>query len=403
MAMRKAHEIPSFISDVLPYSLGTQSTNGFACQGGCVVDNNWYMLTTTQDNATQYLYKLDLETNVFTLCATYTELKHANGLTFNPNTNELLVAPMDGSNIIAVDISDYSISRTITAVLPDGGYHLAIAFDRKRNLIYSWRGSNIYVFSANGNYIKTITLNNYVTHSTTQDMETDGDFVYLLWSKGPSYIDVYTVAGDFVATQTTTGFSEEFESIGYNWNGYFFMQSFYVNEGNQRVYSLLNRTFDGWANNAFTPLVFGGKREQNGTITITGINSASFSSSGSKNYNTVIYGCGFGFGYSALIGKKLKISYDTERVNGSSGQIGVSIFTTDRRTPNQSSYRLFQKSHYHSIPQSGIDHYEKEIVIGTDFIPDSGKEGTYLGYWLFLYADSGNSCKVTNFRIDVAM
>ena len=133
MGKQKPQEIPYFFTTLLPYQRADRSTNGFACQGGCVVDGVWYMVTIEQDSSVQYLYTLDLATNTFTLRGTYTELGHANDLTYNPNTQELIVAPMSGQKFIAIDISDYSISREIQTTGYSG--HYAIAFDRKRNVL----------------------------------------------------------------------------------------------------------------------------------------------------------------------------------------------------------------------------------------------------------------------------
>lgn len=412
MMERNAQADTEYIFDnTTNYSLyRTNNANGKACQGGCVVGDKWYTLTITEDNSTQYLYCYDMMKKKWALLNTYTTLYHANSITYNPTTDEFYVATGYAEYGYAViDGSDYSQKASIVAKKLDGTPFAPwnVAYDRKRNLVYCRVGSTLYVNSTDGTCIAERTLYGYVTHTTGQGIETDGKYIYVCWS---DYIDVYTVGGKFIKSvvfkSTLTTSYNELEEIGYDWNGRFYCQEFNGSDGTVHISATLIRGFGGWANMAYVPFSFGEKREYDAVITVAGANSVTIASSGSKSYNMYFIGAGYPFGYDFLQGKTCRVSFDLKRTAGSSGNMGSNVFTCNDRAITTLSSRLFQKSvgNGASLAVGESMRVSYEFTWGqSPYVPASDKEGKYIGFALWLYADKGNTLEVSNYKFEVKL
>lgn len=411
MAGRKSGADTEYIfNNTSNYSLyQTNTANGIACQGGCVVGDKWYSLTIEEDNSAQYLYCYDMMAKTWTLLNTYTTLYHANSLTYNPTADEFYVATGYAEYGYAViDGSTFLQKASIVAKGLDGTPFAPwnVAYDRKRNLVYCHVGSTLYVNSTDGTCIAERTLIGYVTHTTGQGMETDGTYIYVCWSDN---IDVYTVGGKFVKTtgyKSFVGTYNELEEIGYDWNGRFYCHEYNGTRYKVHVSAMLIRGFDGWVDMAYVPFSLGAKRETNATVTVTGIDSVRIESKGAKSYNMYLIGAGYPFGYGFLNGKTCRVSFDLTRISGSSGTMGSNVFTCNARYITSLSNRLFQKSvtKGSALAINETMHVSYEFTWGEgDYIPASGKEGTYIGYAFWLYADSGNTLEVSNYKFEAQL
>ena len=397
----------SFLSTPKYWKLGEDiSTSGKGAQGACFYNDAIFFITISSDSSTQYLYKYEVATGTITKLATYTSLGHANSMTYVPTEHAFYVATMDKDIGIAI-IDDTSYNHVSSFVIknPDTGNNVipyAIAWDRRRNVLYDNRGSFCRVYDASGNYLYRIDFTNYINRLETsgeQGFETDGEYLYKPWAN-PNYIDVYSLRGNYVVS-ITFGISTELEEPVYDWNEKFYA-NVYKSTGKQELYALMFRSFAKYYNMAYTPLSVYGRGQTGGTVTKSGNNEITFVSSAAASWNVLAVGTGYPYGYSYLNGKKCKISYDVERLAGNSGSVTTSIFTTNMQGPATGSDVILQKTKSLHVPESGSSHYEVEFTIGVDFlIPESGQEGTYIGYRIFWYADSGNSCKVKNFNFGV--
>lgn len=413
MAQKKEAEEAYFLDDAaqyLVYNAGNNA-NGKACQGGCVVGSKWFSLLITEDETEQYLYCYDMMANTWSLLNTYSTLGHANSLTYNPNENVFYVGTGVATLGIAVlDGTTYEHIDTFPAYRMDGTAYNPwyVAYDRKRNLIYSVykNDQKIMVNSTTGAAIAERPITGYKSYTTGQGIETDGEYLYVCWSRPNNLIDVYKLSGEYVKTVNITPPSSayfEIEEIGYDWDGRFYVQVFGGNSFKFQLRSIIFRTFGGWANMANVPFYLGAKRETNATVTVTGMNSVQIASKGAKSYNMYWVGAGYPFGYSFLQGKTCRVSYDLTRVAGSAGSFSSNIFTANSQMITTLSGRLFQKSQSKTLT-SGTEHVEYEFVMGEgNYVPASGKEGTYVGYAVFIYADSGNTYLAENYKFEVKL
>lgn len=411
MAQRKQEESVYFFNDAVRYQLftDTNNTNGFAPQGGCVVGSKWFALLMTQDETEQYMYCYDMMAKTWSLLNTYTTLGHANSLTYNPNANVFYVGTGYADlGLAVIDGESFEHVRTFTLHRLDGTTYAPwqVAYDRKRNLIYSLANRTMMVNAVSGAAIAERSFSGWIERTTAQGIETDGQYFYMVWSSPSNVIDVYKLSGEYVKTVNINPPSSgyfEIEEIGYDWDGRFYVQVFGGTYSKFQIHSIIFRTFGGWANMAHIPFSFGAKRETNATVTVTGINSVQIASKGTKSYNMYFIGTGYPFGYSFLQGKTCRVSYDLTRVAGTTGSFSSNIFTANAQSISTLGARLFQKSQSKTLV-SGTEHVEYEFVMGEgNYVPASGKEGTYVGYAVFIYADSGNTYLAENYKFEVKL
>lgn len=380
--------------------------SGKAVQGGCAAKGKWFSAATTQDNSEQYLYSFDLTTREFTLLQTFTTLYHANSMSYNPTADEFYVATGYAEYGYAIiDGSDYSLKQSVVAKRLDGTIFAPwqVAYDRKRNLIYSLAGGRTLMVNAvSGAAIAERSFTGWIERTTAQGMETDGEYIYMCWSSPANVIDVYTIGGDFVKTVALpTG--RELEEIGYDWAGNWYAQE-YHSDGYTRFWSILIRTHKGWANMAYAPFPVGRKYTSRGTIVFSGVDAFTITATGAANYSLYILNPDAPFGYKFLNGKTCRISYTLTRLGGSGANVSVNTFTTNNRNPTTMSDRLWWKTFNDGSELAANESIKvsHEFVWGEDgYIPTSGKEGTYIGVLIFLYAASGNSFEVRDFKYEV--
>lgn len=375
-------------------------TQGKAVQGGTHYASAVYFVVISADESSQYLYSINESGLATTLRNTFTTLGHANSMTCDQN-GTLYVATGDASKGVAViRISDYTQTGKLDLLDSNGNPYApwSIAYDVSRNLMYCRVGNEtVNIHHMDGTLIASKTLS-VPTTGTNQGMETDGEYLYLATS-GPNKILVYDLNGNYVRTvQINIGY--ELEELIYDWKGGFWGVEFRSN-GRQNVYAILLRDYDGKYRMSYTPTGSWTMSQSAGTITKSGYYNLKFASTGSKNYSLVARANGYPFSYPEIAGKTCSIEFDLERENGSAGQVAVSVFTASTQTAGAND-RIYQKTKYWDIPANGTTHIKYEFIAGGDwFTPNEIQYGNYVGFWAFLYADSGNSCWVRNFRFNV--
>lgn len=386
----------------------------YVAQGACVAhkgdDYLVYFMTVGSNNTVQHLYSYNLNSGAVTNLATYTELGHANSLTYNPTLNVLYVGTEDSSRGIAViDLTDYSISSSNLVYDANGNVQTpyAIAYDRTNDCIYSCKGwTTVLVYNTSFNLLRTIDLVNPITdHTTGQGLETDGTYLYRVFSAPANMIDVYTVAGDFVCQMDLSGISTyEAEEICYDWEGRFYLSCYGKVIDRAWMYAVAPRTFDGYLNLSYVPSVAYALKQTTGTAFKWGTVSFTFNSTGAAGWSLNVQSGGSPYGYSYLNGKKCRISYSIKRASGSSGRVIHQLFTSDSNANTASSTNFASATKANYIPASTTEYTEfvHEFILGEDFlVPESGQEGTYVNWRIYLNADSGNKCYVKNFKFEV--
>ena len=381
------------------------STNGFACQGGCAVGDKIYFITVTQDNATQYLYSYNLISKATTLLGTYTELGHANDLTYNPDDDLFYVATQENQRLAVVDGSDYSFKEYLPIVIQEGTTKspYTVTYDRQQKIIFSLYNYTLCAYDTSGVSLWRKTLD-YQFHNTHQCLECDEEYIYTLWSQ-PTYVDVFTKSGTYVKSFPIShdDSNKEIESLCYDWNGNYYMTMFY-STGNQRMLAANFKTQDGWFDMAYAPFSAWGTKQTKGAITVGGLKKITFTSTASASYDIIAYGVGIPFSYAQLDGKKVRISYHlkpTGATPASGEQVGTALCTsTSKNTTNQ---RSFYYSFWRVLTLG-----ERDVEINAtwgegNLAPTSGNEGTYSSIWIFLYAGNGKGAEVTNFKYEVEL
>lgn len=401
----KKQQSEIFLNTPKYYKAKQVTTSGSASQGGCFVKSGdyeyIYFMTVASGNTTQYLYSFSLNDGTLTLRETYTTLGHANSMTYNPDDSVFYVATDTTNGIAVIKLSDYSIDSFIPLYKADGTTVTSpwsIAYDRNKHLLYSQNNVyGVYVYDTSGTYVDYIEFDQPPQHTAAQSMETDGDYLYFVMVN-PNYVEVYTIGGEYVTTQTV-GFSAELEEICFDWNGRFYATAYEGSSGRQGIYSLLLRSFDQQMQLAYVPQVAWDKSATGGSVGCWGNYSFTLKSTAAASWKIKVYSAGVPYGYSELVGKKCKVSFELKRTAGSAGQISLDVFTTNTQTPTAASDMIYSKSPSYQIPASGSITCEYEFTPGVDkFLPAEGQEGTYLGFRFFLYAANGNQCYLKSFR-----
>lgn len=413
MAMQESGPRETLFTSPLYYKLNSSALSvNYVAQGACAVhkgDDYLIYFITTASNTTQYLYSYNLNSGAVTSLATYTDLWHANSLTYNPTLNVLYVGTENSSKGIGViDLSDFSLVST-NPVYDAGGdvqTPYAIAYDRTNDCIYSCVGwTKVLVYDTSFNLLRTIDLVNPITdHTTGQGLETDGTYLYRLFSAPANKVDVYTVGGDFVCQMDLSGITYEAEEFCYDWEGRFYLSCYGNASGRAWMYAVAPRTFDGYLNLSYVPSVAYALKQTTGTAFKWGTVSFTFNSTGAAGWNLNAQSGGSPYGYSYLNGKKCRISYSIKRASGSTGRVVHQLFTSDSNANTASSTNFATATKANYIPASTTEYtdFVHEFTLGEDFlVPESGQEGTYVNWRIYLNADSGNKCYVKNFKFEV--
>ena len=143
---------------------------------------------------------------------------HANGMTYNPNTEKLYLASMNSTGEVYVFDKSFNLVDTLYARNGNGDVFTCwnIAYDRNTHRFISLGSGVIYYFDDNFDLVDTGTYSVDDWPNTRQDIETDGTYIYCL-SYQPNRIAVLDTTGRQVALIGNTAFSGEPESMMYDW------------------------------------------------------------------------------------------------------------------------------------------------------------------------------------------
>ena len=195
-----------------------------AKQGACT--DGTYIYQFNYGNCTGIKYNIASGTYTVTSLTPATLYGHGNDMTYNPVTGHIYLAPMtaDG-NLIELD-TDWNYVATHTLLRPDStpATVWGIAYDQNTGHYLSPYGEDkMLVYDASFTYLSTINMMRFLALGTSQGIETDGQYIYRVWSN-PNAIDVATFDGRYVTHFFLPDLTEP-ETLMYDWGS----GKYYVN------------------------------------------------------------------------------------------------------------------------------------------------------------------------------
>ena len=206
-------------------------------QGGCIDDDgNIYVCFYSEGKFRKYNISTGSLTEVSFTPNAY---GHANGMTYNPNTEYFYVASMKNTGEVYVFDASFNLVDTLYAKDANDTIFNCwnIAYDRIGRRFITMRNGTIYFFDDNFDLIKTRTYLLSDWPDTRQDIETDGRFIYAI-SYSDNLINVFAFSGALVKTISNSAFSGEPESMCYDWEN-----DIYYIEGKSTYYLIRQAEF----------------------------------------------------------------------------------------------------------------------------------------------------------------
>lgn len=151
---------------------------------------------------------------------------HANGMTYNPNTERYYIAAMNNAGDVFVLDKTLDLVGTLTTRDHNGMAFNSwnIAYNRKTQQFISLAENYIYFYNNNMDLVKSIPYDGSDWALTRQDIETDGEYIYAV-SSGPNNLYTFSMSGVYVKAVSTIVFGGEPESLMYDWtNGKYYME-----------------------------------------------------------------------------------------------------------------------------------------------------------------------------------
>ena len=219
------------ITDVFISSLTQQP------QGGCIDDDgNVYVCFYNVGKLLKHNLSTGSESQKTFSGGTY---GHANGMTYNPNTDCIYLASMNDTGEVYVFDTSLNLVDTLYAQKGDGTVFNCwnIAYDRVGQRFVVMSAGSIYFFDDN---FDLLTTGSYIVSDwaeTRQDIETEGTYIYAL-SYNLNTICVFNMQGRLVKQIINTAFSGEPESMCYDW-----INDVYYIEGKSSTYVIREAVF----------------------------------------------------------------------------------------------------------------------------------------------------------------
>ena len=161
---------------------------------------------------------------------------HINDMTYNPNTNELLVCaywqdePETAGNLAILDADTLDLKRVVSVHKNQKplAFH-GIAYDRLHDrYILATSGTTYDLIDSSFHYLDTIKVTRH-ENDTLQGIETDGTYLYRsLWGDfEKNRISVYDLDGNFIRLVNVplSGYETELQDILYDWNGNWYINT----------------------------------------------------------------------------------------------------------------------------------------------------------------------------------
>lgn len=200
-------------------------------QGGCVDDDG--NLCTIFPSGKFVKYNLSSGSITAEYSFTADAYGHANGMTYNPTDERYYVASMNETGEIYVFDKSANLADTLYARDENGNIFRPsnIAYDRLNNTFVIVRGGwnadpegRIYIMNADMSYKSVTPFDIDKWRHTSQDIETDGKYIYLV-SYNANFIFVVDFDGHVIKNIQNTDFGGEPESLCYDWdNDVFYME-----------------------------------------------------------------------------------------------------------------------------------------------------------------------------------
>ena len=183
-------------------------------QGGCIVGNYLYQAFVKADKESDelhnitYIGKYDMTTQSMVTYSELLDLNHANDITYNSKTNELLVVHNKPryKQLSIIDPETLTLKRTVE--LPGPVYSITYNAARDQYMVGRSNGQNIQPVSADFQFLVTepYQATPLTKHYTTQGICSDDTFVYCVLydslrgntSAGQHVITVYDWYGNYV-------------------------------------------------------------------------------------------------------------------------------------------------------------------------------------------------------------
>lgn len=219
---------PNISANAISHELFRSSATG-QTQGYCMDDNgNIYGIYYRLGKFVRYNVNTKTET-IFNTFTSGTEVYgHANGMTYNPNTGYIYIAPsLDTGEVYVIDPATMTLVNTLYAYKADGVTPVNvwnICYDRNTQNFICFSQGVIYRFNNSFALVSTGAYEEWPL--TRQDIETDGEHIYA----SSAYVTVsgvagvanavyvYTMNGELVGTVTLDNQTDEFEDMVYDWN-----------------------------------------------------------------------------------------------------------------------------------------------------------------------------------------
>ena len=168
-------------------------------------------------------------------------IDHANGMTYNPDDNILVITNMDVNVLTVLDPETLEITEQIQGGKYGFGGSYAIGYSTEKQQ-YVLKGGGKHMFLGRDfKQVKTVTPGNYSNSEyTAQDMDADGKYLYYVVSPGEKTKDnlimVHKWSGAYIRS-VSIPISVEGESI-FRRDGKFYLSATDWGEGRAKVYEL---------------------------------------------------------------------------------------------------------------------------------------------------------------------
>lgn len=219
--------VDSFLDTAVLTRLSTISITGNN-QGACTDGTYIYQFYFDSNNRYGLTYKIADGTYSTKSLGNAIPYEHGNDMAYNPNNGHLYIAAMSNDGAVMELDTEWNYIKThYVKDASNAAYAVwAFCFDRNTGHFLSrLPGGAVGVYDQSFTYLSSISMlptPDWV--GTSQGMDTDGDFIYRVFSS-PNVLSVSDTQGRYVKSISITGISEP-ETLMYNWS----TGEYYIND-----------------------------------------------------------------------------------------------------------------------------------------------------------------------------
>lgn len=203
-------------------------------QSFCVTDKYYVCALKNSGDSKQVLQVYDKK-GKYVKKFVYTNLNHANGMTYNPNTGLIYLAPLKGSKYFTFKASTISKSKLTTGSSSFKYPISGLAYDAFKNEYYTTSGATLRRYDSNMKYLNTFKKHKY---TIGQDIGCYNGLILAIdyVKKGDAYLYIHRASnGQYLGKYHVT-LPGELESVTYDqYTGKFAL--FFNNGKNNAVYT----------------------------------------------------------------------------------------------------------------------------------------------------------------------